>query len=254
MKAAAPVWRWLCTRRGPLALFVAGVEGGVGASTTAALLAETVAAGSIGPTALLDQCGCRWGAVRARVLGEHAGLDAAAAVHGMRRGAHPARMARCAPHTSGGAAVVDDAEIRTPVEEIGRLTAVGNGTLIVDAGRVDLLLTARMRLRPVVVLVARADLRSAEAACAALAWFRRTAAAEPVLLLDTVTANRPRQVAAARRLLGSAGPRAAVLPFDKHLAHGRELQMPRLGTPTVTGLLGLLSTIASTTGGVRHVA
>ncbi|MGH3625452.1 MAG: hypothetical protein ACRDQ5_27355 [Sciscionella sp.] len=246
-----PVWRWLSTRRAPIAVLVAGVEGGVGTSTTAALVAETIAAGSCGPTVLLDQCGSPWASVSRRVFGERAGLDGAQVAQAMRSGITPLRLLATAPTSSAGAAVVADPAVRTPLRELGRLVAVSNGSLVVDAGRVDLLLTARLELHPVVVAVGRTDVAGAEALCAALAWLRGRGVT-PVVVLDTTMPGEQRRRTAARTLLSTAGADAVAIPHDPRLAHGGELRLDRLATATASALLQLLGRLSSACPGGRH--
>src|SRR6266540_3184517 len=60
-KEAGAVWAWMAKPRPPLTVLVAGAEGGVGTTTVAALLGETIAAASPGSIWLLDQCGSSWG-------------------------------------------------------------------------------------------------------------------------------------------------------------------------------------------------
>src|SRR5437588_11295141 len=87
VKDGGPVWSQVASRQHRLMVMVAGAQGGVGTTTVAAFLGETLAAASTGPTAAIDQSGLPWEAGLARrLLGERAGLAGQQAVQGLQRG------------------------------------------------------------------------------------------------------------------------------------------------------------------------
>ncbi|KAA2242167.1 hypothetical protein F0L68_41435, partial [Solihabitans fulvus] len=138
---------------------MAGAEGGLGTSLVTALVGETVAAASPGPTVLVDQGGSPWGALTRRLLGQRGGLPANYAQSLLHQGIPAPQVLGSAPTSSAGAAVVADTAGYTPLREVFRLAQTLCGGLVVDAGRVDAHLTAQLDdLHPVVVLVGRAGL------------------------------------------------------------------------------------------------
>jgi MinD-like ATPase involved in chromosome partitioning or flagellar assembly len=247
-KTAAPVWAWLTQQRAPLPVLVAGAEGGVGTSTVTALLADTIAAASPGPTVVLDQCGSPWGSLPRRLLGQRGGMAAEQAAGLLANGMSALRVLRAAPSTSAGAAVLTDPGY-VPLRDVFRSVATVCGALLVDAGPVNLVLTARLDLRPVLVLVGRADVIGAEAVCAALGYLTHYAPGlHPVVVLTSSTGSTDRRrVHAATKLVAATGvPTPIELPFDPRLASGQPVHLDRLARPTVTACLRLVRGIATT--------
>lgn len=247
-KLAEPVWSWLAHGRPPLAVMVGGAEGGVGTSTVTALLAELVAAASPGPTVLLDQSGTGWGQVSRRLVGQRAGLDAQHAAAQLRRGAFPPHILGAAPTTSAGVALFDDSARYTSLSELFGLVATACGALVVDAGRVDAVLAARLDIRPVVVVVGRADVIGAEAVCAALGFLHQhPTPVQPVVVLCSTASTDRRRIQAATKLVATTGiPHLVHLPYDARLASGQPLRLDQVGKTTAAAALAVVSRIGKT--------
>jgi hypothetical protein len=247
-KAAEPVWSWLAHDRPPLPVLVGGAEGGVGTSTVTALIGELIAAASTGPTAIVDQSGAGWGSMTRRLVGQRAGLDARCAATLRRNGTAPAQILGAAPATSAGAALFDDSRSYTPLAALFALVQTVRGALIVDGGRVDGVLAARLDIGPVVVLVGRADVIGAEAVCATLGFLQRhPTQVQPVVVLSSTASTDRRRIQAATKLVATAGVSHLVhLPYDARLASGQPLRLDQVGTTTAAAGLSVVSRIGKT--------
>jgi hypothetical protein len=245
-KPAESLWAWLAQPRRPLPVLVGGAEGGVGTSTVAALIGEILAAGSPGPTVIVDQCGTPAGGLIRRLVGQRAGWNAHQAVAGL--GGLDA-----APRTSAGAVLVDDGRGYTPLGVLLRLVWTAGGALVVDGGPADAVLVARLDIRPVVVVVGRADVIGAEAVCAALGFLHRSTSVPPVVVLSSTAPGDRRRVQAATKLVAATGTDHVVhLPHDPRLAQGRPLRLDRLGTSTASAGLAVVSRIGKTQEVLGH--
>jgi hypothetical protein len=244
-KLADPVWSWLAQDRPPLSVVVGGAEGGVGTSTVTALIGELLAAASPGPTAVVDQCGAGWGQVVRRLVGQRAGLDAQYAATQLRHGTPAPQILSTAPTTSAGAALLDDSSGYTPLGALFGLVATSRGALVVDAGRADAVLAARLHVRPVVVLVGRADVIGAEAVCAALGFLQlRATPVQPVVVLCSTASTDRRRIQAATKLVATTGISHLVhLPYDAALASGQSLRLDQVGKTTPAAGLAVVSRI-----------
>jgi hypothetical protein len=255
VKPAAPVWEWLARRRAPQIIEVAGAEGGVGVSTVTALVADTLAAGSPGPTVVLDQSGSPWGSLTRRLLGERGGLPAGQARDLLARGLPPTRVLATAPTSLAGAAILSDPPGYTPIREIGRLAQTACGALVIDSGTVDLVTATRQDLRPLLVLVGRADTIGAEAVCAAAGFLRHYGnppGSPPaiqqqigpprllVVLVCAAPADRRRVQAASRLVRAADLPDPVVLPFDPRLTAGQVLRLDQVARATADACLHLV--------------
>lgn len=248
-KTAEPTWAWLARHRPPLPVLIAGAEGGVGTSLVTALLTETLAAGSPGPTLVVDQCGSPWGSLTRRLLGQRGGLAGSLALTQLQQGLAARRVLGAAPSTSAGAAVVQDAPAFTPLPRLFGLVKTTSGAMTVDAGRTDTVLTARLEPHPVLVLVGRADVVGAEAVCAALGFLhqRATLPVRPVVVLSSTTAASRRGVEAAKKLVATTGvPYLIHLPFDAGLALGQTWRLDQFAKPTALACLRLVTAVAKT--------
>jgi hypothetical protein len=251
--------------RPPLRVLIGGAEGGVGTSTVTALLGEVIAASSPGPTVIADQCGAAWNALARRLvgdIGEQAGMPAAQVADLLASGATTEQIRAVSPTTSAGAVLLEDGRGYHPLRDLARLAHTTSGTLVVDAGRVDGVFTARLDIRPVVVVVGRADVIGAEAVCAAVDLLHRTAPwVQPVVVLSSVaatTATPPsmlsaaavrRRVQAATTLVTAAGITHLVhLPHDPRLASGQPLRLNQVGKSTALAGLRLLSRVGTVMG------
>jgi hypothetical protein len=245
---AEPVWSWLAHDRPPLPVVVGGAEGGVGTSTVTALIGELLAAASPGPTALVDQSGTGWGSMLRRLVGQRAGLDAQHAAAQLRHGAPPPHILSAAPVTSAGAALLDDSNRYTALDALLGLVATSRGALVVDGGLADLVLAARLDIRPVVVLVGRADVIGAEAVCAALGFLHRhPTPVQPVVVLCSTASTDRRRIQAATKLVATTGISHLVhLPYDARLAHGQPLRLDQVGKTTAAAALAVVSRIGKT--------
>lgn len=246
-KSTQPVWNWLAQRRSPIAVVFAAAAGGVGTSATAAVVAETLAAASPGPTVLLDQSGSPWGDVTRRALGQRTGLPARSAMTHLEQGHPPSRILQSAPTTAAGAMVLlDDAEASCPLRDLRILVAAACGALVVDGGRVDPWLLQRLDLhvvRPILVLVGRADLAGAETTCAALSWLRRSAPIAPVVVLSCTTPTDKKRVASATRLVATVTPNVTHLPFDHQLSHGQPVRLDTVHANTAQAVAEIVTAI-----------
>ncbi|MFL6125483.1 hypothetical protein [Actinophytocola sp.] len=261
-KQTRALWAWMAQSRPPVRVLLGGAEGGVGTSTVTALLGEMVAASSPGPTVIADQCGAAWNALVRRLVGEQAGMPAAQVADMLGYGASAEQIRAVAPTTSAGAVLIDDGHGYHRLGDIARLARTTCGTLVVDGGRVDGVFTARLDIRPVVVVVGRADVIGAEAVCAAVELLHRTApGVEPVVVLSSVTttgatpsslpsaAAARRRVQAATTLVTAAGITHLVhLPHDARLASGQPLRLNQVGKSTALAGLRLLSRIVTVMG------
>lgn len=152
-----------------------------------------------------------------------------------------------APTTSAGAAVVTDGSGYTPAAELFRLSQTACGTMIVDAGAVNMVLAVQLSLQPVVVLVGRADIVGAEAACAAVGFLSHYTNIRPVVVLSSPAPVDQRRVNAARKLVATTGVAHLVhLPFDARLAASTAMRLDRVGKTTASACLRLVSAIAQT--------
>ena len=239
----AEVWSWLA-RRPAMVVVVAGAEGGVGTSTVAALVGEAVAAGSVGNTVLVDQCGAMSGSLARRLVGERQTIDAMRLTTGQ-----PAGDLRAVPRTAAGAHLVDDSAGYVGIDRLVPVLLRPGGALVLDAGRVGLVLAAQLGLRPVVIVVGRADVLGAEAVCAALSFLRgRLIRVEPIVVLSSC-ATKARRARGARRLVIAAGARQVVdLPFDERLVDGQLIWLDRLGRSTVAAVVTVLAAIREVVG------
>jgi hypothetical protein len=250
-KQADPVWAWLGRPRSPLAVIVAGAEGGVGTSTVTALVGETIAAGSPGPTLVVDQCGSLWGSLPRRLLGQRGGLSGEQARSMLQHGIGSRRVLGAAPRTSAGAAVFADGAMYTPVWDFAGLARTPYGSLVVDGGLVNLMLTARLDLDPVVVVVGRADDLGAEAVCAALGFLSgvttQPGARPPVVVLASPAPVDRRRVQAAHKLVVTTGVAQVVhVPYDARLATATALRLDQVGRATATACLRMVAAIGTT--------
>ena len=257
-KQTASLWERLAQPRPPLPILVGGAEGGVGTSTVTALLAELIAAASPGPTIALDQCGTAWGSLTRRLVGQQAGLRAGLARTLLGERVDPREVISMAPTTSAGAALIDDRAGYTSLHELLRLISVTSGAMTVDAGRVDNVFAARLDLQPVVVVVGRADVIGAEAACAAVTFLREQATrarlpAEPVVVLSSVgatgTLTERRRSHAATTLVTATGISHLVhLPHDPRLAAGQPLRLDQVGKSTAIAGMRMASAVGRIQG------
>ncbi len=247
-KLAEPVWSWLARERPPLAAVVGGAEGGVGTSTVTALIGELIAAASPGPTAFVDQSGTGWGSMMRRLVGQRAGLNAQHAVALLRQRTPAPHILAAAPTTSAGAALLDDSAGYTPLRALFALIQTMRGALVVDGGRADALLVARLDVRPVVVLVGRADVIGAEAVCATLGFLaQRAPPVQPVVVLCSTSPNDRRRIQAATKLVATTGISHLVhLPHDARLATGQPLRLDQVGKSTAVAALAVVSRIGKT--------
>jgi hypothetical protein len=246
-KQASPVWAWLAQQRAPVPILIAGAEGGVGVSTVTALLADTLAAGSPGPTVVLDQCGSAWGSLSRRLVGHRGGMPADHARALLGQGVPTARVLGQAPATSAGAVVLTDTAGYTPLREVFRTVQTVCGALVVDAGPVNLLLSLRLDLRPVVVLVGRADVVGAEAVCAAAGFLaHRAPGVRPLVVLASPNPIDRRRVRAGRTLVAAAGIAEQIeLPFDPRLASSQPLRLDQVARTTALACLRLVRSVAT---------
>jgi hypothetical protein len=241
------VWSWLASGRVPLTVMVAGAEGGVGTSTVAALVGETIAAGSPGPTMLLDQCGSVWGSLARRLLGQRGGLPGQQANSMLRQGIPAPRVLGAAPTTSAGSAVLADGAVYTPMPSLFGLIDTTCGAMVVDGGLANPVLTARLDVHPVVVLVGRADVVGAEAVCAALGFLARRTTVRPVVVLSSPAPADGRRIQAASRLVATTGvPHLVHLPYDKRLAAATPLPLDRTSKTTAAACLRMVTAIGKT--------
>ena len=257
-KQAASLWAWLAQPRPPLPILVGGAEGGVGTSTVTALIAELIAAASPGPTVAVDQCGAPWGSLHRRLMGQQVGLAAALARTLVHEHLDAHEVVAMAPKTSAGAALIDDRAGHTSLHDLLRLAAVPCGALAIDAGRVDGVFAARLDIKPVVVVIGRADVMGAEAACAAVTFLRAQTArarmpAQPVVVLSSVGATgslaERRRTHAATTLVAATGISHLVhLPHDPRLATGRPLRLNQVGKSTAIAGMRLASVIGRIQG------
>lgn len=251
-RAAEHVWAAHAAARPPRTVLVAGAQGGVGTSTVAAMLAETMAACSPGPTAAVDQAGIPWETAIARaLLGERAGLPGHRVQQMLRHGAVAQQILAVAPTSAAGTAILDDAAGYTPLTDLAALVHAVGGSLIVDGGHMDLTVPARIPGRPqVVVLVGRADLQGAQAVCSALSFLGKHLPVRSIVVLSSTTPLDRRRVHAARKLVRTAGVVSMVhLPFDAVLASGRVLRLDQIGKPTAGACLRLVTLIDPGGGG-----
>jgi MinD-like ATPase involved in chromosome partitioning or flagellar assembly len=235
--------------RRPLTVLAAGAEGGVGTTTVAALLGETIAAASPGLTWLLDQCGCSWGSLTRRLTDQRTALTAAEVAGKLRAGTRPDKIVSAATTTSAGAVLLSDPDRYTSLRELGRLTHVLGGAGVIDAGRADLILVARLAdVESVPILVGRADVIGAEAVCAALGFLQRQGLpVQPVVVLSSTTPTDRRRVHAAVKLVATAGVIHLVhLPHDAQLATGRPVRLDQVSKTTAAACLRLTIHIAQT--------
>jgi hypothetical protein len=253
-KLASALWSFMERPRPPLRIMMGGAEGGVGTSTVTALLGELVAAASIGPTVVADQSGSAWNGLARRLVGDQSGMPAVQAANMLKLGATSKQVIGIAPTTSAGAALIDDAHGYTPLHQISRLAYAANGTLVVDGGRLDRFFAARLDVRPVVVVVGRADVVGAEAVCAALTLLRETRQRQPVVVLASSTTPLPsaatrRRVQAATTLVAAAGITHLVhLPLDARLASGRPLRLDQVSKSTAAAAMRLLTRVVNLQG------
>ncbi|GAB3448917.1 hypothetical protein GCM10027436_42840 [Actinophytocola sediminis] len=257
-KQTASLWERLAQPRPPLPILVGGAEGGVGTSTVTALLAELIAAASPGPTIAVDQCGTAWGSLTRRLVGQQVGLRAGLARTLLGEHVDPREVISMAPTTSAGAALIDDRAGYTSLHELLRLISVTSGAMTVDAGRVDNVFAARLDLQPVVVVVGRADVIGAEAACAAVTFLRELATrarlpAEPVVVLSSVGATgsstERRRSQAATTLVAATGISHLVhLPHDPRLAAGQPLRLDQVGKSTAIAGMRMASVVGRIQG------
>lgn len=247
IKQADPVWSWLACHRAPLPIIVAGAEGGVGTSTVAALIGETLAAGSPGPTMLLDQCGSTWGSLSRRLLGQRGGLPGDQARSMLRQGIPGPRVLGAAPTSSAGAAVLADGAAYAPLRELFGLVQTACGAMVIDGGSVNLVLAARRDVHPVLVVIGRADVIGAEAVCAALGFVSRYTTAPPVVVLSSPTPGHRRHAQAARKLVATTGVVHLVdLPYDPQLATATALRLDRACKATASTCLRVITAIRKT--------
>lgn len=247
-RLAEPVWSWLARDRPPLPVVVGGAEGGVGTSTVTALLGELIAAASPGPTVIVDQCGAGWGQVIRRLVGQRAGLDAQHAAAQLRHGTAAPHILSAAPVTSAGATLLEDSTRYTALGVLLGLVATSRGALVVDGGRVNGVLAARLDIRPVVVVVGRADVIGAEAVCAALGFLHRhPTPVQPVVVLCSTASTDRRRIQAATKLVATTGISHLVhLPYDARLASGQPLRLDQVGKTTAAAALAVVSRIGKT--------
>ncbi|MGW5049742.1 hypothetical protein [Actinokineospora sp. NPDC004072] len=253
--ATDELWAWMARLRPPLPVLVAGAEGGVGASTVSALLAETIAAASPGATVVVDQCGLGSGALARRLVGQQAGLSAAKAVEARELCVPILRILGAAPRSSAGAFLVDDHRGTTSLRAMHDLAAMTCGAAVVDAGRVDGTTIPRLReTRSVLVLVGRADLVGAEAVCRAMQYLQQRRSPVPPVVVLAATAPADRyQLRAAAKLIGAAGVQAVVrLPYDSGLRSGAPLRLDRVSRPTATACLSAVLRVGTYHEGYSH--
>lgn len=241
------MWRWLSCHRAPLPIMVTGAEGGVGTSTVTALITETIATGSPGPTLTLDQCGSLWGSLTRQLLGQRGGLPGDQARAMLRRGIPASHVFEAAPTTSAGAGVMTDGAAYTPLTELFRLVYTTSGTMVVDAGLVNILVTVRLSVLPVVVLVGRADVIGAEAVCSALGFLSRHVNLRPVVVLASPAPRDRRRMEAARKLVATTGVAHLIsLPFDARLAAASTVALDQVDKTTAAACVRLVAAIGKT--------
>jgi hypothetical protein len=245
-KPAEALWAWMARSRPPLPILVLGAEGGVGTSTTCALIAETVAAASPGPTVLLNQSGHTGNTAIRRLVAQQAGLDGHRAVSALRQGTPATQVLRSTPTSSAGAHLVDDGPGYTNLRGLLDLVRVICGGLVIDGGRVDLATLPRLNdARAVMVLIGRADVAGAEAVCAALRFLhQRPTPIHPIVVLSSTTSTRRTTVRAALKLVGSVTPgRPNHLPFDTSLTTSAALRLDQIGKPIVRATLDITTQV-----------
>lgn len=252
-KQTAALWDAMARPRPPVRVMLGGAEGGVGTSTVTALLGEMIAAASPGPTVVADQCGTVWNSLARRMVGQLGGMPAAQVGHMLKLGATGPQIAGIAPKTSAGAALVEDARGYTALQDIAGLTNVPNGTLVIDGGRADPVLAARLDIQPVVIIVGRADVIGAEAVCAAYNLLHDKQQTQPIVVLSSVatssSATARRRARAAAKLVAAAGITQLVhLPHDARLASGQPLRLDQVGKSTATAGMQLLTRVGSLQG------
>ncbi len=251
-KPTRALWEATARSRPPVTIMVGGAEGGVGVSVVTALVGELYAAASPGPTVIADQCGMAWNTLVRRLLGEPGGMPAAQVGDMFERGATGGQIAGIAPRTSAGAALVDDSRGFTSLHNVVRLVDTANGTLVVDAGRVDRVFAVRLDVRSVAVIVGRADMKGAEAVCASLELLRKNWQTVPIVVLSSVTSSSAalrRRVHAASRLVAAAGVSHLVhLPHDVGLASGQPFRLDQVAKSTAIAGLRLASQIGHRIG------
>ncbi len=247
-RVGIPIFARLAQPRPPQRLIVAGAHGGAGTTTVTALLADTAAAASHAPAIAVDQSGLPWAATLAmRLLGERAGLPAAAARRLIDQGAATAQARAGAPCSGAGTMVVDDVDGYTPLPVLIALAAEPSGTTVVDGGRVDLALAVRLaEAQWPLILVGRADLAGAQAVCAALTFLQRRLPAPPLVVLSSTAPSDRRRIYAARTLVRAAGVTTLVhLPFDATLASGQALRLDQVGRSTAGACLQLVERVGT---------
>lgn len=248
-------WQWFAQPRPPLPIMVVGAEGGVGTSIVTALLAETIAAASPGPTVAVDQSGTPWGSLSRRLLDERGGFPAYHVQRLLGSRTAPGRILEAVPTSSAGAAVIDDGPAYTPLPALFRLVQAVCGVMVSDNGRVDVVLPARLDVGPLLVVVGRADTVGAEAVCAALRFLhgRRALAAPPLVVLTSPAPPDRRRVHAARTLVRASGlaPTQVYLPYDAQLAAGQLRRLDQAAKATARAGGQLLAGIIRTRGGNR---
>lgn len=251
------LWSFFQQRLPPLFVMAGGAEGGVSTSTVTALLGEVVAAASPGTTVLVDQTGATWNTFVRRLLGGDQGaLPAPQAVNMLALGASAEQVIGLAPRTSAGAALVEDPAGYTPLREIARLARSPNDTLVVDGGRLDRFFTARLDVKPVVIVVGRADVTGAEAVCAALALLRETNQPSPVVVLSSNTSSssaaaRRRRQAATKLVMAAGITHLVHLPHDARLASGQPLRLDQVSKHTATAAMRLLTRVINAQGEIH---
>lgn len=256
LKAAEPAWSWLRRVRAPMVVVIVGAAGGVGTSTVCALVAETIAAGSPGPTVLLDQSLTPWGDVTRRLLGQRAGLGAPAALERLHR-ERPESIVRSSPMSSAGAAVLLDSTTPSLLRDLRILVTKPGGALLVDGGRLDPELLRRLdvpAVRPVVVVVGRADRAAAETTLAGVAWLRGVAPVEPLVVLSATAPVKTAAAAGAVRMARAAGHNVVYLPFDGRLAHGQDLTLHKVGKSTAEVVPQIITGIQAIQEGPDHAS
>ncbi|WP_258904048.1 hypothetical protein [Actinokineospora sp. UTMC 2448] len=245
-KPTQNLWAWMARRRPPLPILVAGAEGGVGTSTTCALVGEVLAAASPGPTVIVNQCGHGPDTLTRRLVGHQAGLPGPQAASGLRQHVPAYRVLAAAPRSSAGGHLVDDGPGFTELRTLYGLANTTCGGIVVDAGRVDTSTVLRVHeIRAVVLLVGRADSAGAESLCAALKFLRdRPDPIHPLVVLSSTYANS--RVPAAKRLLTTAGVTTAIhLPFDRRLTTGSPLRLNRVSKSTATAALRAVTLVGA---------
>ncbi|MFD4249146.1 hypothetical protein ACFWQL_05345 [Amycolatopsis thermoflava] len=218
-------------------ILVAGEEGGCGATTVAALLAETCAAARVGGVLAVDQSRlpCS-GGLGLRLLGEPVDFPAPSLATAVHNGQAP-------PMSPAGAVVVTDVQGYTPLARLLSEVPGQVAVTVTDFGHVDLAVAAQLAETPYrPVLVGRADVAGAQAVCAALVFLR----VRPVVVLSSTAHSNRRRVRAALTLVRSAGVQALVhLPFDAALASGMAVHLDQIGRTTIRACLQLAARVGT---------